>query len=88
MSIISFSIFIIHHQTLLTNIAGVTGSKDNVDEDALNEELDERLDDRLNHVQQLLVRPMVLPPITLDKMRYWDNMDLVKYEEKLYQRLG
>ena len=48
---IFFSIFIIHHQTLLTNIAGVTGSKDNVDEDALNEELDERLDDRLNHVQ-------------------------------------
>ena len=46
-----FSIFIIHHQTLLTNIAGVTGSKDNVDEDALNKELDERLDDRLNHVQ-------------------------------------
>ena len=51
LSIISFSTFIIHHQTLLTNIAGVTGSKDNVDEDALNEELDERLDDRLNHVQ-------------------------------------
>ena len=51
LSIISFSTFIIHHQTLLTNVAGVTGPKDNVDEDALNKELDERLDDRLNHVQ-------------------------------------
>ena len=29
----------------------VTGAKDNIDEYALNEELDERLDDRLNRVK-------------------------------------
>ena len=46
----------------------VTGAKDNIDEDALNEQLDERLNDRLDHVEQLLVGPVVLPPITLDKI--------------------
>ena len=46
----------------------VTGAKDNIDEDALNKQLDERLNDRLDHVEQLLVGPVVLPPIALDKI--------------------
>ena len=48
----------------------VTGAKDNIDEDALNKELDERLNDRLDHVKQFLVRLVVLPPITLDKIGF------------------
>ena len=47
----------------------VTGSKDDIDEDALNKELDEGLDDGLDHVEQLLVRLVVSPPITLHKIR-------------------
>ena len=49
---------------------GVTRAKDNIDEDALNKELDERLNDRLDHVKQFLVRLVVLPPITLDKIGF------------------
>ena len=47
----------------------VIGAEDNIDKDALNKELDERLDHRFDHVEQFLVRPVVLPPITLDKIR-------------------
>ena len=51
----------------------VIGAKDNIDKDALNKELDERLNHRFDHVEQFLVRPVVLPPITLDKMRWLCN---------------
>ena len=47
----------------------VTGAKDNIDKDALNKELNKRLDHRFDHVEQFLIRPVVLPPITLDKIR-------------------
>ena len=50
----------------------VTGTKDNIDEDALNKELDEGLNDRLDHVKQFLVRLVVSPPITLQKIRFWE----------------
>ena len=50
----------------------VTGAKNNIDKDALNKKLDERLYDRLDHVQQLLVGPVVLPPITLGEiLTFW-----------------
>ena len=50
----------------------VIGAKDNIDKDALNKELDERLNHRFDHVEQFLVRPVVLPPITLDKIFIFD----------------
>ena len=51
----------------------VTGAKNNIDKDALNKKLDERLYDRLDHVQQLLVGPVVLPPITLGEIWLLEN---------------
>ena len=51
----------------------VTRAKDNIDEDALDKELDERLNDRLDHVKQFLVRVVVLPPIPLVKIISFGN---------------
>ena len=61
------------HNMTLHAPSRVIGAEDNIDKDALNKELDERLDDRFDHVEQFLVRPVVLPPITLDNMRWLCN---------------
>ena len=46
-------------------LSGITWSKDNVEKYALDEKLKKRLNNRLDHIQRVLVCPMVLPPITL-----------------------
>ena len=47
-----------------------TGAKDNIKEDALNKQLEERLNDGLDHIQRVLVGPVVLSPITLDEIKF------------------
>ena len=46
-------------------LSGITWSKDDVEKYALDEKLKKRLNNRLDHIQRVLVCPMVLPPITL-----------------------
>ena len=46
-------------------LSGITWSKDDVEKYALDEKLKKRLNDGLDHIQRVLVCPMVLPPITL-----------------------
>ena len=46
-------------------LSGITWSKDDVEKYALDEKLKKRLNNGLDHIQRVLVCPMVLPPITL-----------------------
>ena len=45
----------------------IAGTEDDIEEDALNKQLEKRLDDWLEHIKQVFVRPVVLFPVTLDE---------------------
>ena len=45
----------------------LAGTEDDIEEDALNKQLEKRLDDWLEHIKQVFVRPVVLFPVTLDE---------------------
>lgn len=54
----------------------LTWAEDDIEEDALNEQLKKGLDDRLEHIKQVLVLPVVLLPVALDEDNVIDASDL------------
>ena len=50
----------------------IAGTEDDIEEDALNKQLEKRLDDWLEHIKQVFVRPVVLFPVTLDEDKVID----------------
>ena len=66
-------------------LSGITWSKDDVEKYALDEKLKKRLNDGLDHIQRVLVCPMVLPPITLKGNYFVAGMNL---NQKLSSEFG
>ena len=67
-------------------LSGITWSKDDVEEYALDEKLKKRLNDGLDHIQRVLVCPMVLPPITLKGNYFVTGIKAFSNRPKYIQR--
>ena len=67
-------------------LSGITWSKDNVEKYALDEKLKKRLNDGLDHIQRVLVCPMVLPPITLKGNYFVRSVKAFSNRPKYIQR--
>ena len=67
-------------------LSGITWSKDNVEKYALDQKLKKRLNDGLDHIQRVLVCPMVLPPITLKGNYFVRSVKAFSNRPKYIQR--
>ena len=67
-------------------LSGITWSKDDVEKYALDEKLKKRLNNRLDHIQRVLVCPMVLPPITLKGNYFVRSVKAFSNRPKYIQR--
>ena len=67
-------------------LSGITWSKDDVEKYALDEKLKKRLNDGLDHIQRVLVCPMVLPPITLKGNYFVTGIKAFSNRPNIYQK--